>query len=147
MNVNILQNGSDTKSRSSSRLDPDLVIEPRRVRRNSLDLLSIDDDLDLNIPLGGESKHTEICHCFPVALDTGYDVLCDSRTFQVHFVLLVENTIQLQVEKLIFIAFSENPPPIQVIITIVKISLDASTKPCCSARQQTIELRTHKEMC
>lgn len=48
-----------------------------------MDLLSIDDDLDLNIPLDSDSENTEPCYCFPLVLDTCYDILGDSRTFQV----------------------------------------------------------------
>ncbi|CAB4007520.1 WD repeat-containing 11, partial [Paramuricea clavata] len=78
------KNGSSRTSRCSSRLDPEQAIETRRPRRKSLDLLSIDDDLDLNIPLDSDIENTEPCYCFPLSLDTSCDILCDPRTFQIH---------------------------------------------------------------
>ena len=82
--MKLFQNGSSRISRCSSRLDPEQAIETRRPRRKSLDLLSIDDDLDLNIPLDSDIENTEPCYCFPLSLDTSCDILCDPRTFQVH---------------------------------------------------------------
>lgn len=62
-------------------MDP--TLGNKRGRTGSLDLLSIDDDLDLNIPIDSDNEQSEPCSCFPLSLDPSYDILCDPCTFQV----------------------------------------------------------------
>ena len=40
--------------------------------------------MDLNIPLDSDSENVDRCYCFPLVLDTCFDILCDPRTFQTH---------------------------------------------------------------
>ena len=48
-----------------------------------LDLLSIDDDLDLNMDLDSDVGKNDTYYRYPFVLHTSYDILCDPETFQV----------------------------------------------------------------
>ena len=73
-----------TRARSTSDLfNPSEVTAKlkRSCSARSLDLLSIDDDLDFSDH--EEPGASETCSCYPVSLDTCYDIICDTDTFQV----------------------------------------------------------------
>lgn len=57
-----------------------------KVRRSfssrSLDLLSIDDDLDFCGPEETDESANATCCCYPVSLDTCYDIISDTDAFQ-----------------------------------------------------------------
>ena len=55
----------------------------RSFSARSLDLLSIDDDLDLCGQEETGTNGSETCCCYPVSLDTCYDILSDTDAFQV----------------------------------------------------------------
>lgn len=55
----------------------------RSYSSRSLDLLSIDDDLDLCGREETEASESLSCICYPVSLDTSYDIISDTDAFQV----------------------------------------------------------------
>ena len=55
----------------------------RSYSARSLDLLSIDDDLDLCGREETEASESLSCSCYPVSLDTCYDIISDTDAFQV----------------------------------------------------------------
>lgn len=55
----------------------------RSFSARSLDLLSIDDDLDSCSQEETGTNGSETCCCYPVSLDTCYDILSDTDAFQV----------------------------------------------------------------
>ena len=55
----------------------------RSFSARSLDLLSIDDDLDMCGQEDTGTNGSETCCCYPVSLDTCYDILSDTDAFQV----------------------------------------------------------------
>lgn len=61
----------------------------RSFSSRSLDLLSIDDDLELCGQEETEASKNESCCCYPVSLDTCYDIISDTDAFQVKIYLKV----------------------------------------------------------
>lgn len=61
----------------------------RSFSSRSLDLLSIDDDLELCGQGENGASENESCCCYPVSLDTCYGIISDTDAFQVRFDLEV----------------------------------------------------------
>ena len=110
----------------------------RSFSSRSLDLLSIDDDLELCGQEETGAIENEACCCYPISLDTCYDIISDTDAFQVPNLVLRESR--------------SIPNQCEMLWTVFSISInnslfsEKSARPSRPSWQQEIHIWSHKEM-